>query len=207
MRRPNSLCLIGLLALSLVCSASQAEPSPAERLVGLLSVITSLHATFEQSSRSQGSQAGEIWLEKPNRFRLETVAPLSQTIVSDGDALWTYDRDLEQVIISTLSNRIDTLPILLLTGDAGKLVTDYRVDFFEDEIQQYFLLHPHDDQSVLGRLSITFEKGQPVSVGVDTATREPTIIDLKVVPDSDVSETLFQFALPAGVDVIDDRTD
>lgn len=206
MRRLNSLCLPGLLALSLAGSASQAEPPPVERLAGLLSAMTSLHATFEQSSRSQESQAGEIWLERPDRFRLETSPPLSQTIVSDGDALWVYDRDLEQVVVNTLGNQTETIPILLLIGDADRLARDYQVDFFEDEARQYFLLHPRDEQSLLGRLSITFEAGQPVSVGVDTATREATTIDLKLVPDAEIAGTLFQFAPPPGVDVIDDRT-
>ncbi len=207
MRRLNSW----LLLMSLVFVQARAdvvpEISPEERLSSLLAGISALHASFEQSSRGQDPQSGEIWLSKPNRFRLETRAPLSQTIVSDGDSLWTYDRDLEQVIISSLGNRLGEIPILLLAGDAEALVGDYEVDFFEDETQQYFLLQPLDEQGILGRLSITFEEGLPVAVGVDTSTQQRTLIDLNVLQSSQISEDHFQFSLPDGVDVIDDRVE
>lgn len=209
MRRRNRVqtgWLIGLLAIFSPALAEQ-EHSPADHLVSLLENIPMLQASFQQSSRTQEAQSGTIWLRKPNQFRLETEAPLSQTIVSDGDSLWTYDRDLEQVVISSLSHRIEELPILLLAGDASSLVNDYRVDFFEDEVQQFFLLQPLQAEGILGRLSITFEDGSPVSVGVDTATHERTVINLTVHQEPVIAEDTFTFTLPDGIDVIDDRVE
>jgi len=204
LNKAMAACLTGLLIVVSPALAEE-ELSPADRLVGLLDKITSLHASFQQSSRTQEAQSGEVWLMKPNQFRLETGAPLSQTIVSDGDSLWTYDRDLEQVVISSLSHRIEELPILLLAGDAASLVDDYRIDFFEDEVQQFFLLQPLESAGILGRLSITFEDGTPVSVGVDTSTHERTVINLAVEPEPKVAGDTFTFIPPDGIDVIDDR--
>lgn len=193
-----------------VHASDEPELAPADRLKALLTDIRTLHATFvqtsrEQTSRGQDPQAGEVWLEKPNLFRLETIAPLSQTIVSDGESLWTYDRDLEQVIISSLSHRVEDLPILLLAGEASQLVDEYRVDFYEDETRQYFVLYPLEAESILSRLSIAFEAGTPVSVGVDTATQQRTIIDLTVIQNEAVAGERFEFVMPEGADVIDDR--
>lgn len=205
-----SKCLsVTLVSLLLIVDHSKAEDelSPAERLISLLDGVSTMQARFEQSSRTQEAQRGEIWLQKPNQFRLETQAPLSQTIVSDGASMWTYDRDLEQVIISSLSNRVEELPILLLAGNAGELVDDYRVDFFEDEVQQFFLLQPLREEGILGRLSITFEAGLPIAVGVDTATNERTIINLEVKDNINMSDDTFVFDVPEGIDVIDDRVE
>lgn len=188
-------------------AAEGPEQAPADRLKTLLTGITSLHATFMQSARGQGPQAGELWLQKPNRFRLETVAPLSQTIVSDGTSLWTHDRDLEQVIVNSLSHKIEEIPILLLVGNADQLVDEYRVDFYEDESRQYFQLYPLEVQSVLGRLSIAFEAGIPISVAVDAATQQRTIIDLQVVQDQEIDPSRFEFEVSEGTDVIDDRVE
>lgn len=196
--------LIGLLSIFSPALAEE-ERSPADRLVTLLDNITSMKASFQQSSRTQEAQSGTVWLQKPNRFRLETAAPLSQTIVSDGESLWTYDRDLEQVVISSISHRVEELPILLLAGDAANLVDDYRVDYFEDEVQQFFLLQPLQSEGILGRLSITFEDGSPVSVGVDTSTHERTVINLELQPEPDIADETFTFTIPDGIDVIDDR--
>ncbi|MBO6564478.1 MAG: outer membrane lipoprotein chaperone LolA [Pseudomonadales bacterium] len=209
MRLLSSYFSVALLSLLLFANPSRAndELSPADRLIGLLDAVSTMQARFEQSSRTQEAQRGEIWLKKPNQFRLETQAPLSQTIVSDGHSLWTYDRDLEQVIISTLSNRVEELPILLLAGDAGELIDDYRVDFFEDEVQQFFLLQPLKAEGILGRLSITFEAGLPVSVGVDTATNERTNINLEIQEITNMPDDTFTFEVPDGIDVIDDRAE
>lgn len=209
MRLLSSYFSAALLSLLLFANPSRAndELSPADRLIGLLDAVSTMQARFEQSSRTQEAQRGEIWLKKPNQFRLETQAPLSQTIVSDGHSLWTYDRDLEQVIISTLSNRVEELPILLLAGDAGELIDDYRVDFFEDEVQQFFLLQPLKAEGILGRLSITFEAGLPVSVGVDTATNERTNINLEIQEITNMPDDTFTFEVPDGIDVIDDRAE
>ena len=193
------------LLLAVVASDSHAQQTPADRLIKHLDSIGSLHATFEQSSSRSEQQSGELWLQKPDRFRLETLAPLSQIIVSDGASLWIYDRDLEQVIIDDLDQRAEEMPILLLAGKADELVADYEVDFYADESREHFVLHPIDDRGAFGKLGITLESGLPVSVTIESTLQELVRIDFKVQGNKTLVEGLFTFQVPEGIDVIDDR--
>lgn len=96
--------------------------SPTEQLIELLAGFTAIRANFVQKeSRGDTVQTGSFVLSKPNRFRIESSAPLSQTMVSDGESLWTYDRDLEQIIINSLDTRAAEIPMLLLQPNPENL--------------------------------------------------------------------------------------
>ena len=38
-------------------------------------------------------------LERPGRFRWQTKEPMEQLVVADGQKMWVYDVDLEQVTV------------------------------------------------------------------------------------------------------------
>lgn len=201
--------LIGLIAFAAVyCGeAFSSEPfTPEERLVSILGGVETLHAEFVHEASVSGRQAGEIWLSKPGLFRVETGTPLSQTIVSDGVSMWTHDRDLEQVIISPLDTRIDEMPILLFSGEPDLIPLNYRIEFYDDEQRQHFRLTPFDSTNLITTLVLTFEDNLPMSITVENAMGERTIIKLSNVGELvDVTEQTFTFHVPEFADVIDDR--
>ena len=98
----------------------------ADLLNTYLSAITTLSARFEQTTTDQTAYDtaydktiydGRLWMEKPNRFRVDTINPSLQTVVSDGIDFWSYDEDLEQVVISRLNEDLNQVPILLFSSD------------------------------------------------------------------------------------------
>lgn len=185
---------------------SQEVQSPIEQLETLLGSIDTLQASFTQQSVKTGMQTGNFWLQKPNQFRIETSAPLSQTIVSNGDSLWTHDRDLEQVIINKLNNRLAEMPVLLFVGDPSLIADSYEVDYFEDEALSYYILTPLASTSLFTRLQLTFNQSSPTRISVENAMGERTVIDLMdVVKNIDIEAARFTLTIPDEVDVIDDR--
>jgi outer membrane lipoprotein carrier protein len=206
--KPILTCLFSFTAV--YCGQGYcSEPlSPEERLVQLLGGVQTLHAEFIHEAASSEIQTGEIWLSKPGRFRVETGAPLSQTIVSDGVSMWTHDRDLEQVIISPLNTRIDEMPILLFSGNPDLIPQNYSIEFFEDDQRQHFLLTPVDNTNLITTLVLSFEDNLPVSISVENAMQERIIIKLSNVGKLvDVTEPMFTLQIPEFADVIDDRSD
>ena len=205
MRRRSKFLLLCLIAWP---AYSTTEPgSPAEGLIKKLSDITTLHAQYEQSN-SLGSlqpQTGEIWLNKPNQFRLESAAPMSQTIVSNGKSLWTHDRDLEQVVVSALTTAVD-IPILLFVSDPGQLNDRFEIDLVEDEQRQHYVLIPKDKNSLVERLVLTFDSKGPQEIAITNSMNERTrIMFSDRCQNCEVPVQTFQFESPAGVDLIDDR--
>lgn len=201
--------VIGLVIVIVLLSSdvfSSEQLGPDARLVRLLGGLQTLHAEFSHQAGPAQMQTGEIWLRKPGRFRVETAAPLSQTIVSDGVSMWTHDRDLEQVIISPLNNRVDEMPILLFSGEPEAILQRYTIEFFESEQIQHFLLIPIDNTNMLTKLILSFQNSLPVSISVENAMQERTTIKLSNVGEfNDVTGSTFTLKVPEFSDVIDDR--
>jgi outer membrane lipoprotein carrier protein len=201
------MCLIAFIALfsgEVFCSE---QSSPETRLVHILDSFQTLHAEFKHQAAPSEVQTGEIWLRKPGLFRVETGAPISQTIVSDGVSVWTHDRDLEQVIISPLNTRVDEMPILLFSGEPEAISQNYIIEFFESEQIQHFLLTPIDNTNLITKLVLSFQDNLPVSISVESAMQKRTTIKLSNVDESvDVTESMFVLEVPEFADVIDDRS-
>ena len=58
-------------------------------------------APADGAARSKVS-SGSFEFSRPNRFRFVYQKPFEQTIVADGQTLWLYDADLNQVTVRTL---------------------------------------------------------------------------------------------------------
>ena len=91
-----------VLSTGLLCSSIASAVSGPEKLSELLQGYDSFSAKFQQvtvsdNGREAQKTEGSLLLSKPNLFRWETLQPFPQEIVSDGQFIWIYDPDLEQV--------------------------------------------------------------------------------------------------------------
>lgn len=89
----------------------------------------SARATFTQTvvdekGKANPPSAGSFEFERPGKFRWVYTKPYHQDIVSDGQTIWTYDHDLDQVTVSPQSRALSGTPAALLAGaDVSKLFT------------------------------------------------------------------------------------
>jgi outer membrane lipoprotein carrier protein len=60
---------------------------------------------------------GTLTLKKPGKFRWDYAQP-AQVIVSDGERLWLYDEDLQQVTVRRVKDTLSQTPAMLLSGQA-----------------------------------------------------------------------------------------
>jgi len=188
-----------------------------ELLNTYLSAITTLSAGFEQITTDQTAYDatvydGRLWLEKPNRFRVDTINPSLQTVVSDGIDFWSYDEDLEQVVISPLNEDLNQVPILLFSSDILSIQQAYNISGYTGEsdkhlLLEHFVLEPMSDLSLFHSLTLSFHLGKPVSITINATTGQITTVYLHdVTLNSAISPDRFNFIAPAGADVIDDRS-
>ena len=193
----------------------------ADLLNTYLSAITTLSARFEQTTTDQTAYDtaydktiydGRLWMEKPNRFRVDTINPSLQTVVSDGIDFWSYDEDLEQVVISQLNDDLNQVPILLFSSDILSIQEAYNISGYTGEsdnhlLLEHFVLEPMSDLSLFHSLTLSFHRGKPVSITINATTGQITTVSLHdVTLNSAISPDRFNFIAPAGADVIDDRS-
>ncbi|WP_051431690.1 LolA family protein [Rhodovibrio salinarum] len=106
-----------------------------DRIEAYLTGIETLHGRFVQAASSGGQATGEVWLKRPGKLRFEYDAPANILIVSNGNMLLYFDRELEQTSYVPLSET----PLAFLVKDEVDLQNseDYHVaglERGEDEI-------------------------------------------------------------------------
>lgn len=176
-----------------------------------LSQLENMQADFVQVMRDSNQRnlqelSGKIMLEKPGKLFWQTNPPYEQLVVSDGDSVWIYDMDLEQVTIRDMENRIQETPALLLSGDASEVSKNFTVKMKTTDAFTRYALVPKDESQLFEKLEFQYFETRLESMRIyDAAGQiteivfENTKVNTKIDPDTFVFET------PAGVDVIDGR--
>ena len=68
-----------------------------------------------QAARTRNS-SGTFEFVRPSRFRFNYRKPFEQVIVADGQTLWLYDADLNQVTVRAQSNALSSTPAALIAS-------------------------------------------------------------------------------------------
>ena len=119
-----------LLALALSSTVAVAGPGR-EAIQRFSSGLESLDGRFVQQVFDAQGNAGErsegrISLKAPRQFRWEYESPYAQLVLADGDHLWLYDPDLEQVTVRVQSYEEQSSPLAALI-DPGELDRQFIV--------------------------------------------------------------------------------
>ena len=111
------------------------EPSPSlntvlARLQQHYDCSGSLQANFDETLSSPGGMArtrkGTVYFRKLGRMRWEFAAPSEGTIVSDGNTVYDYEKDLNQVVELPVSKALKSSATAFLLG-LGNIRRDFKV--------------------------------------------------------------------------------
>lgn len=153
---------------------------------------------------------GFMQVAKPGKLRWQTRGVYEQLVISDGQSLWIYDADLEQVSIKDMDNRLSETPALLLSGDISAIDNDFIITQIPNDHLLLFLLKPRDSSQLFDSLELSFNKldnFQPLTKMVirDASGQITDISFSDVRHNPKLKQNLFTFEIPQGVDVIDGR--
>ena len=204
-----NICHAILLGLLLAASNAAIGSGVSYELALLLKPIQTMSANFTQQLLDlDGSEVesfqGTFELAKPGKMRWHVKQPMEQQLVSDGNILWIYDPDLEQVVIENFTDKIKSTPIALFNGEVADL--DQRYITTMESVSsdtELFTLTPKDPESLFSRIDIVFDASMPKSIGVTDTFDQRTLItfeELKV--NLLLDSSVFSFTIPAQVDVI-----
>jgi len=167
-----------------------------------------MQATFVQTLRTNEGEvlqqsSGQFYLNRPGRFRWNYTLPYLQEIVSDGEFVWIYDVELQQVTVQKQSTSLNNTPMALMQG---KL-----------DLGEAYSVSELDNRGGIYRLKLTSKSGDvdfaEIIVGVDVTglrfmqlrdqfeqTTDIVFDDLK--SNISLASPLFKFVPPEGVDVL-----
>lgn len=207
--RSWTACVMALLLAPSVPVRAGADDAP--QLAQLLDGMTTLSAEFEQTVTNRfgdvlQAATGRMHLERPMRLRWELDEPYPQLVVTNGETLWVYDPDLEQVTLQPLADALSGSPAVFLAGTVADLRRNFAVVATEapEAGGSRFELTPVDPNAVYGQLALTFAAdGGLASIAIADHLEQLTRVTFTSRdPGPMLESALFEFTIPTGVDVI-----
>ena len=193
-----------LLLIPAISQAEQAPPYFTAFFTGLLT----MQADFDQqvvdgNKQLLQSSQGHMWIMRPGRFRWDYEMPYKQQLVADGERLWSYDEDLEQVTVQPASQVLTSTPAMLLSGDKP-LETVFNIEEASTTgAGQTVTLVPKTDDSNVIRLQVHFSDKLLTHIDAEDSFGNTTIFSFSNLErNPKLDETIFTFTPPAGADVI-----
>ena len=209
-------------------SASQGVGKAAHELTVLLGNMNTATANFTQTvTDARGNilqySSGVMKIKRPLRFVWNTIDPYEQLIVSNGESMWVYDKDLEQVTIQALNKQAGDTPTLLFSGDPELLhqhfdVREGSVNLLMNDLDAHksknnnkynnsnikvFDLYPKDPDAAFSMMSISFGNKKLIAMDLKDHLGQRTDITFdKIKLNPKLKDQLFVFEPPKGVDVI-----
>ena len=197
------LCLFSILA----CHVTPATAAGLDQLKSFLDTNRSARGVFTQtviakSGRKPQESAGIFALQRPGKFRWSYEKPYKQLLVSDGEKLWSYDPDLNQVAVKKLGSAFGSSPAALLAGqDLGKYFV-LKEGTAADGIEVVEATPKGGDAS-FERVKIGFAANQPVNMEIHDSFGQVTVLRFTRFEANPVlPAALFRFVAPAGADVV-----
>lgn len=184
-----------LLSLFVVFNAHAAQPSPNDlkEVEDYLNGIKTMDARFVQTASNGNTAEGKLYIQKPNKIRMEYDAPTSVLIVGDGDFIVYNDTELDQV---THIDYDDIPASLILANNIkidGKKVK--VTDFYKDSGITTITLE-YKEKGDIGPITLTFSNN-PFELKqwkiVDPQSVEVTVSLYDTVRDENIDDSLFKF--------------
>jgi outer membrane lipoprotein carrier protein len=147
--------------------------------------------------------SGSFSLARPGKFRWNYVKPYAQLLVGDGQKVWIYDTDLNQVTIRPMDQTLSATPAALLSGSQ-----DFEKVFAVEELppgdgMTWLVARPKAADTGLESARIGFSKGilQKLEF-IDTFGQRTVITISKFEKNPALGADNFTFTPPKGADVI-----
>jgi outer membrane lipoprotein carrier protein len=165
-------------------------------------------ATFTQTVTSPDGaktkkSSGTFEFSRPNRFRFAYAKPFEQLIVADGQKVWIFDTDLNQVSSRKISQALGATPAALLAG--GNLEAEFNLKALPDrDGQSWVEAKPKNKESTFELFRIAFKGSNLAAIEIlDNFGQRSFLQFNQVVSNPSLLPEFFKFTPPKGADVIE----
>jgi outer membrane lipoprotein carrier protein len=169
----------------------------------------SFSAKFNEEVATVGApvrkRQGTVSFRKPGRMRWDFDDPEKQTIVSDGETLYSYDPDLNQVVETPLKQALKSSSATSFLLGIGNINRDFKAAF----------AHPATPTGLVDLILDAKTGGYKIEVGLDpktynlmTLTLTDQLGDVTRIAFSDIHDNVelpdssFAFKAPPGADIV-----
>lgn len=218
--RKHARVLLAIATMLILLPAAFWSSASSDEVVEMVQAryngLSTISAKFRQLSVNKASMLreqswGKVYISKPGKMRWEYEEPERRLIVSDGNKVWTYLPEQNQVYVARLNEAyITRTPLAFLVGK-GKLKEEFEIVSSPVKDEQRGLifrldLRPHKPQMNLSRLVLEVDGESYLIVKSDLYDSMGNLISIKfdqILIDLDLPQHLFQFSPPKSVEVVE----
>jgi outer membrane lipoprotein carrier protein len=195
--------------LLVLCSAAfSAQADAVDTLRNFVREVKTGKAQFSQTVTSpdgakKKTSSGSFEFARPNRFRFAYSQPFEQVIVADGQKVWIFDADLNQVSSRKLSAAIGATPAALLAG--GNLERDFELSPLPAaDGLEWAAAKPKAKESAFDALKVGFRGKELAAVEIVDSFGQRSLLQFsQFKPNVPTAADAFKFVAPKGADVIE----
>ena len=194
-----------------VSAVAQTTDAGLVEFIRTLEAMNSMEAEFVQRTRDKNNRVlqelkGSLIVAKPGKLRWVTLPPYAQEVVSDGNTVFVFDEDLDQVTIRNMEQRIQETPALLLSGNGAEIKANFSITLTITDNIKRFQLTPKDASQLFERIDFQYAGEVLESMSIYDATGQVTeIVFDQLKLNKTFSAFTFVFEIPEGADIIDAR--
>ena len=200
-------CLNGIF-LVLLGLGGGARADALDTLHDFVREVQTGKANFTQTVRSpdgvrKKTSSGSFEFARPNRFRFVYTKPFEQTIVGDGQKVWIYDADLNQVSSRRMNDALGATPAALLAG--GDLSKDFELKSLAGaQGMDWVQATPRQPDASIKEMRIGFKGKELAALELTDAFGQRSELQFSSVNNNPkLAADRFKFVMPAGADLIE----
>jgi outer membrane lipoprotein carrier protein len=196
-----------LLAIAALLLAGTAHADSVDLLRDFAQNVKSGRAAFTQTVTSvdgakKKDSSGQFEFVRPNRFRFTYAKPFEQQIVADGQKVWLYDVDLNQVTVRPMTQAIGATPAALLAG--GTLDKEFELKALPaSDGLEWVQAAPRVKDGPIQSLRVGFKGSVLAALEIVDAFGQRSMLRFTALEQNlKLADETFRFTPPKGADVI-----
>jgi outer membrane lipoprotein carrier protein len=159
--------------------------------------------TLKSNGALTDASSGAFSFSRPGRFRWEVLRPFEQLMVADGEQVWFWDKDLDQVTVRKVGDAMGASPATILFGDSDLDKTFTLEGLGEREGVLWLEARPRSTEVGFELITIGLRAGLPEAMEVRDAfgrTTQFAFRHLERNPKIDAAQ--YRFSVPKGAEVV-----
>lgn len=185
-----------------------AQANPVDRLKAFYQTTPSMKAQFKQTVLDRKGQkvqevTGIMQLLRPGKFRWDYQKPYIQLIVGDGEKIWLFDPELNQVTVRTLEKMLGSSPAALLAGSEEVEKAFELKDAGRQDELEWVEATPREKDGSFDHVLLGFKGDQLAEMELHDSFGQTTVIEfLRIERNPKLNARSFKFVVPPGADVV-----
>ncbi len=158
--------------------------------------------TSDGNMKISNPSTGTFQFARPGKFIWTYQKPYEQVLQADGEKLYIYDKDLNQVTIRKLGNALGSSPAAILFGSNDLEKNFILKDAGVKDGVEWLQATPKAKDTTFDQIGIGLRNGVPVAMELRDSFGQVSLLSFtKFEKNPPMAENQFKFSVPKGADV------